>query len=125
MGPDLTNYAATASAQSIRDAIVKSPRVPPMGYRAAKVTTATGDQLEGLIRNEDNFSVQLQTKDGGFHLLPKTGLRGLEHLNYSVMPANYRERLNDNELKDLVSYLMATAPASDHPTPSKKEEDEE
>ena len=125
LGPDLTAYAATASAQSIRDAIIKSPRVAPMGYRQAKLITAKGDQLEGLIRNEDNFSVQLQTKDGGFHLLSKSGLRSFEHVNDSLMPANYGERLNDSELKDLVSYLMATAPAGSHPTPRKKEEEDE
>jgi cytochrome c oxidase cbb3-type subunit III len=125
LGPDLTTYAATASAQSIRDAIIKSPRVAPMGYRTAKLITAKGDPLEGLVRNEDNFSVQLQTKDGGFHLLPKNGLRSFEHVNDSLMPANYRERLNDSELKDLVSYLMATPPAGSHSTPRKKEEDEE
>jgi cytochrome c oxidase cbb3-type subunit 3 len=125
MGPDLTNYAATSSAQSIRDAIVKSPRVAPMGYRSAKLITAKGDQLEGLVRNEDNFSVQLQTKDGIFHLLPKAGLRSFEHVNTSLMPANYGERLSDSELKDLVSYLMATAPAGIHSTSRKKEEEEE
>lgn len=125
MGPDLTHYAATASAQSIREAIIKSPRRPPVGYRRAKLTTAKGDVLEGLIRNEDNFSVQLQTKDGSFHLLPKTALRSLEHVNDSVMPDNFRDRLSESELNDLVRYLIATAPAGEHPTPRKKEEDEE
>jgi cytochrome c oxidase cbb3-type subunit 3 len=125
MGPDLTNYAATASAQSIREAIVKTARVPPMGYRTGRFITSKGDQFEGLIRNEDNFSVQLQAKDGSFHLVPKKGLRSFEPLNKSLMPTDYRVRLSDSELKDLVSYLMASAPAGEHATPRKKEEDEE
>ena len=61
LGPDLTEYAAPASATGIRDEIVRSPRAPGHGYREAVITTVKGERLEGLIRNEDNFSIQLQT----------------------------------------------------------------
>lgn len=108
LGPDLTQYGATASVNVIRDEIVRSPRVPPQGYRAAVITTATGDRLEGLIRNEDNFTVQLQTRDGTFHLMRKNELTNLDRVDGSLMPTNYRERLSDNELNDLVSYLLKT-----------------
>jgi putative heme-binding domain-containing protein len=125
LGPDLTDHGATASAKAIREEIVRSPRVPSAGYLTAVLTTASGDRLEGLIRNEDNFSVQLQTKDGSFHFLKKAELRNFEHLSRSLMPANYRELLSDGELNDLVSYLMVT-PATGKPLiPRKKESDAE
>src|ERR1700733_3844942 len=54
LGPDLTAYGATGSATAIRDKIVKSPRVPSQGNRLAALTTASGDRIEGLVRNEDN-----------------------------------------------------------------------
>lgn len=109
LGPDLTSHVATLSAAAIRNEIVMSPRVPRLGYRTAVVITASGDRLEGVVRNEDNFSVQLQTKDGNFHLLKKADLRSCESLNSSLMPANYRDRLSDGELDDLVSYLITTS----------------
>ncbi len=37
------------------------------GYRSAVLITGAGERLEGLIRNEDNFSVQFQARDGSFH----------------------------------------------------------
>lgn len=123
LGPDLTEYAATASAAGIRDQIVRSPRVPAHGYREAVVTTAKGDRLEGLIRNEDNFSIQLQTKDGNFHLLKKTDVQSCQEIDGSLMPANYRERLTDTELDDLVSYLMKTPNPNKAATPLKKKDD--
>jgi cytochrome c oxidase cbb3-type subunit III len=89
------------------------------------LTTANGDQLEGLIRNEDNFSVQLQTKDGSFHFFKKAELRSLEHLNGSLMPANYRELLSDGELNDLVSYLMINSDTTKASTLRKKKDDVE
>lgn len=109
LGPDLTNYGISSSVSTIRNEIIKSPRVPPFGYRTAVVTTATGDRLAGLLRNEDNFSVQLQTRDGSFHLLQKAELQKIDYLESSLMPTNYRDQLSDSEVKDLVSYLM-TAP---------------
>jgi cytochrome c oxidase cbb3-type subunit III len=125
LGPDLTDHGAAASTNAIRDEIVKSPRAPSLGYRTAALTTPSGDRLEGLIRNEDNFSVQLQTKDGSFHCLTRAELRNFEHLGSSLMPANYRELLDDSELNDLVSYLMATSATSKAVTPRKKEDDDE
>jgi hypothetical protein len=90
------------------------------------LVTAAGDHIEGLIRNEDNFSVQFQTKDGGFHSFQKSELRGLDRLETSLMPANYGERLSSAELDDLVSYVLAAAPdASKAGTPRKKEDDTE
>jgi len=108
LGPDLTNHAATSSAAAIRDEIVKSPRVPAHGYRAAFLTTANGQRFEGLVRNEDNFSLQLQTKDGAFHFFQKSQLQKVEYSDGSLMPSDYKERLTESELNDLASYLMTT-----------------
>jgi len=115
LGPELTNHAATSSPKSIREEIIQSPRTPTVGYRTAVLTTASGDRLEGLIRNEDNFSVQVQTKDGTFHLVRKSEEQHLEYTNTSMMPTNYRERLNDRELDDLVSFLLSTADPNQAP----------
>jgi len=115
LGPDLTSYAVTSSTQVIREEILRSPRVPSPGYRSGVLTTANGDQLEGLIRNEDNFSMQLQTTDGSFHLVTKSEQQHLEYSNFSQMPSNYRDQLNDRELDDLVSFLMTTTDPSKPP----------
>ena len=123
LGPDLTDYAATASADGIRNEIVRSPRTPGHGNRQAVITTTKGDRLEGLIRNEDNFSIQLQTKDGNFYLLKKTEIQSSQNLDGSLMPANYRERLTDGELDDLVSYLMKTPDPSRAATSPKRKDD--
>jgi putative heme-binding domain-containing protein len=106
LGRDLSTYGSDLPAKVIRDEIVKPDRIEPHGYRSAALVTHDGNRLEGVIRNEDNFSVQLQTRDGGFHFFQKSDLRTVEHLGRSLMPNNYGERLSTSELNDLVSYLM-------------------
>jgi len=106
LGPDLSTYGRGASAQAILDGILAVDRVVPAGYRVAVVTTRDGQRFEGIARNEDNFSLQLQTKDGSFHFFEKSALASVEHPNQPLMPTNYRQRLNPDELNDVVNYLV-------------------
>lgn len=108
LGPDLSAYAETTSPAAILEAILNPNRIVPAGYRSAVVTTHDGSRLEGVVRNEDNFSLQLQTKDGSFHFFQKAELQSVEYSSQSLMPTNYRERLNSAELSDLVKYLATT-----------------
>jgi putative heme-binding domain-containing protein len=94
---------------------VKPNRIAAPGHRPALLTTRDGSRLEGVIRNEDNFSVQFQTKDGTFHFFQKSDLQTVEPAGQSLMPTNYGQRLSADELNDLVQYLMNGGAASSRP----------
>lgn len=122
LGPDLSAYGSDLPAKAIREEIVKTDRVARTGYKPASIMTRHGDHLEGIIRNEDNFSVQLLARDGTFHFLQKSALQRVDHPAQSLMPTNYRDRLSATELNDLVSYLMTAAPATNSdPSPEDTE----
>jgi len=121
---DLSGYARTHDVEQIRNAITS----PPNGDHQARMVTATtriGEKYEGRIRNEDNFSLQLQTLDGTFHFMAKSDLEGLEYSSQTLMPSNYGSILSTNELNDLVSYLMSVANASTSPSAVPQKEFEE
>ena len=119
LGPDLTAYGAASSAKQIQDAILNSNRIVPPGYRSAVATTRDGSTIEGVVRNEDNFSVQIQTQDGAFHFFQKSDLQKFEYSKQPLMPSNYSERLSQDELNDVVSFLMGTTSAQDKVTSKK------
>jgi putative heme-binding domain-containing protein len=123
LGPDLSTYGSAMSVRTIREEIVRTKRNVPAGYRSAVLTTRNGDRLEGIIRNEDNFSLQLQTKDGSYHFFEKSDLRTVEPAGQSLMPTNYSQRLSPDELNDLVSYLMNGGPSPGKPRTHSKPED--
>jgi len=108
LGPELSTYGSTLPANAILDAILNPGGRARSGYAPAIATRRDGTRMEGVVRNEDNFSVQLLTADGRFHLFEKSDLQSLEYPNSSIMPANYSERLNHADLNDLTSYLMNT-----------------
>jgi cytochrome c oxidase cbb3-type subunit 3 len=109
---DLSAYAATRSSADIRNAIVDPERNLDPRERTAVVLTRGGESFTGFIRNEDNFSVQLQTLDGAFHLFERSALQSVEYQQKSLMPADYAQRLSSRELNDLISFLMRAASAS-------------
>jgi cytochrome c oxidase cbb3-type subunit 3 len=109
LGPDLSSYGTSSSAAAIRDAITKGDRVEPAGYRSAVLTTLQGERLEGVIRNEDNFSIQLLAKDGTFHFFQRADLQKVESSGHSLMPSDYGYRLSAIDLNDLVSYIIKSA----------------
>jgi len=109
IGPDLSTYAQTHSPQDIREAILNPNR--DMGRQQVVVIAVTrdGHKYLGVARNEDNFSLQLQTLDGAFHLLMKSDLATLRHEPRSLMPSNYGLRLTKNDLDDLVKFLVKSS----------------
>ena len=121
---DLSGYARSHAVEQIRSAIT-SPT--PGNDRRARLVTATlrgGETYVGRIRNEDNFSVQLQTLDGTFYFVDKSDLEGLE-TSQTPMHTDYGSTLSSVELNNVVSYLMRVAGASKWETPAKENEWEE
>ena len=102
---DLSAFGGTRSAEEIRDAITKPSNANRQGGKMV-VTTRGGQHYAGVARNEDNFSIQLQTLDGAFHLFLKSELEGFARQLDSLMPSDYSSTLNAAELNDLVSFLM-------------------
>jgi cytochrome c oxidase cbb3-type subunit 3 len=112
IGADLSAFAGNRSADEIREAITDPSKNPNPRARAVVAITRDGHKYEGIARNEDNFSLQLQTLDGVFHFFLKSGLQSLEYQPQSLMPSDYGSRFSRGELDDLISYLVSTAKIS-------------
>lgn len=106
MGPDLSGYGSTRSPGEIQEALTNSANYPEYSREVVVATTLNGKTFTGIVRNEDNFSLQLQTKDGAFHLFDKSALRQLERRPESLMPTDYASRLSRQQINDLISYLL-------------------
>ena len=112
LGSDLSGYGRDHSADEIRAAILH-PNDPnnskgfSPGPETATVTTRSGERWTGIIRDEDNFSIQLLDAQGKFHLLMKSDLAGLERGIKSPMPDDYGSRLSAAEVDALVAYLAS------------------
>jgi putative heme-binding domain-containing protein len=96
--------------QDARSAILDPDRKLDRSAQYVSIVAVDGQRWAGFIRNEDNFSLVLQTDDGAYRLFAKDRIARIEYSNHSSMPRDYETRLNSEELDNLVSYILKTGP---------------
>jgi cytochrome c oxidase cbb3-type subunit 3 len=109
LGRDLSKYGENHSVTEIRAAIVQPEITTGTRGHLAEVTAKDGKVYSGLVRNEDNFSLQLLSLDGTFHLFSKSDLAAINFRQESLMPADYGSRLSAADLDALAAYLASIA----------------
>jgi cytochrome c oxidase cbb3-type subunit III len=116
--PDLSNIAGTRKASTIVDALTKEQHheygsggahlksLPPMdSYLPVHVTTAEGRVIDGILLNQDGYSLQVIGNDQRLHSFERAKLRRIDIAPKSLMPTDYDKRLTAEEFKDLLAFL--------------------
>ena len=66
---------------------------------------ADGKTIDGVLLNEDGYSLQMIGNDQQLHLFDKSKLRKVVVEPKSLMPTDYDKRLTPDEFKDLMAFL--------------------
>jgi putative heme-binding domain-containing protein len=119
IAPDLSTYGQTHSADEIRS-VITNPAARESTKAMVTAVASNGDRYEGVVRNEDNFSLQLQSTDGAFHFLNKADLKTIDRGLASIMPSDYSSRLSETDLNDIVSFLLRLGNNSSAPRPARR-----
>jgi len=86
------------AAENIREMLAGSDIVQ------VAVETNSGATYSGVVRNEDNDSLQLQTTDGTFCFLRKSALKTIRRDS----PHRYNSALTPAEIEDIIAYLRSS-----------------
>jgi cytochrome c oxidase cbb3-type subunit III len=105
LGSDLSSYGAVTSVAEMREQIMNHDQSPRA--RTMVVSTRDGSRLSGFARNEDNFSLQLQTLDGKFHFLDKSTVVNVDY-SPAASAMDGEEKLTKSDLDALMSFLVIT-----------------
>jgi putative heme-binding domain-containing protein len=76
-------------------------------YQTVTVVTSDGHEIKGVTLNEDQFSLQMMDKTEQIHLLEKGKLRSIQKSRTSLMPTYDQSTLNDQDLNDILAYLLS------------------
>jgi putative heme-binding domain-containing protein len=105
-GPELSNIGTVRSAAAIRRSILEPDAEIADGFDGARLKLKSGSSIEGVVRNEDNFSIQLIDRDGRFYMLEKEAITAVARLEKkSLMPGNIAGELTQEEFQDLLAFL--------------------
>lgn len=105
LGPDLSDAGGSRSTTVIRMAIEEPGANGSKGFEKARIVLKNGKTVDGVLKNRNNFSLQVQDARGELHLLLMTAVKEMTVAPNSVMPANYKSRLSGAEINALVAYL--------------------
>jgi len=124
-GPDLSDVASIRKYTSIVEALTKeqhrvatdggthdSSLTPLTTYQPVRITTREGKAIEGLLRNEDSFTLQVFGSDNRLYLFDRANLREVFYIPKSIMPTDYDKRLTAKEFQDLLAFLTRQATPS-------------
>jgi putative heme-binding domain-containing protein len=122
LGPDLTATGSSRSADYIVDSMRNPSRRLAQGiseamkefaqeYETVNVVDDRGQKFQGVVLNEDNFTLQMLDTREQLHLFEKSKLRSFEKSRESLMPKYDDQALPQKDLQDIVAYLLSLSSA--------------
>jgi putative heme-binding domain-containing protein len=109
IGPDLTQLGTRFSPKDMLEAIVEPNAVISDQYAATVLSLKDGNTVVGRLVNEDEekyYVSQNPFAPDYIREISKAGVQDKKLSAMSVMPPGLIRSLNEEELKDLIAYLM-------------------
>jgi putative heme-binding domain-containing protein len=110
IGPDLTQLGTRFTARDMLEAIIDPNKVVSDQYAATVFVLKDGSSVVGRLTNEDDdkyFISQNPFSPQTLREIPKGDVTSTKISRISVMMPGLINSLNNEELKDLLAYLMA------------------
>jgi putative heme-binding domain-containing protein len=106
LGPDLSEIGRVRRAVELETSIVEPGKDIAYTNRTYRVVTKSGTTVTGRLMNLDSFTVLMLDTKEQLRSFEKAGLRDYGFVDTSPMPS-YKDKLNAQELADVVSYLVS------------------
>jgi putative heme-binding domain-containing protein len=106
LAPDLSDIGAIRTLAALQRALLDPNQSLLPINRPVRVVTRDGRTLRGRRLNEDSYFVQLIDEREALHSLAKADLREITVETTASMPS-YAQRLNADELADVIAYLVS------------------
>ena len=109
-GPDLSQVAGRFGLKDLAESIVEPSKVISDQYKASVISTVDEKTVTGKIVNDANgkYTVILDPEDSTKVLeLKKDDVASVKPSNISLMPEKLIDGLNENEVLDLLAYLLS------------------
>ena len=106
VGPDLSEIGSLRNSDYLEKSLTDPDSIIAPANRFVRVVTKQGATINGRRLNEDTHTIQLIDNKEHLVSLEKADLSEITLVKKSPMPS-YREKLNPQELADIVSYLLS------------------
>ncbi|HEV3258852.1 MAG TPA: PVC-type heme-binding CxxCH protein [Gemmataceae bacterium] len=107
IGPELTG-SQRANLDYVLDNVLDPSAIVPQDYQVTVVETKDGRVLTGIIKQENDKTVTVQTQNERV-IVPSDEIETRTKSSISMMPEGLLAKLSNEEVRDLVAYLASPA----------------
>src|SRR5262249_43301604 len=106
VAPELTDIGTIRQPAELQEKILDPSRNVRPTNRSIEITMKDGSKVAGHRLNQDTFTIQVLDSRERLLSVSRTDVRDMTFLKDSPMPS-YRDKLTDEEVRDLVAYLVS------------------
>lgn len=106
LGPDLTRITARRSKLALEESIRNPSAEIGLRYKPVLISAADGQRVQGAIKSEDAFSLQIMDLNQQLRGFAKASVRSIERQEESLMPRFTANQLNDADIENILTYLQ-------------------
>lgn len=105
IGPNLSGAGAMGLEAVLRNILTPNAAMEA-GYRIYRVELKSGDIVDAFYVSEDKDAVVVRQPGLQDRRIPKQDVRSTRYIRRSLMPEGLLDALNDQQVTDLMAYLM-------------------
>lgn len=106
IGPDLSAVASIRSTEHLYRKIIKPDSNIVSGYEEYLIKTRNKRFFTGLIVEENAYEIVLMDRKKERFTIRANEIKSRIPQNISIMPSNYLELLSEQQIQDLLAYLI-------------------
>ena len=107
VGPDLTKIGLSQSREHVLESILDPSREIAPLFTLWTITTRNGQQIDGMLLRRDGQSKEIYADNTGKEItIQEKDVTDRKMRKESLMPTGLVQGLTDQELRDVVAYLM-------------------
>ncbi|TVQ04172.1 MAG: heme-binding protein [Balneolaceae bacterium] len=108
IGPDLSNVSRRFSTRGLMEKIIDPNILVSDQYSSSRVTLRSGVQVTGLaLERGDMLEIYSSNPDAPPTIVQRSEVQNIEPVGVSQMPPGLINPLNEEELRDLVAYIIS------------------
>ena len=107
LGPNLSMIAAIRSQDELTNSVRDPSSIIGRRYKPVSIITTENEHIQGVVKSEDAFSIQVMDIGQALRGFRKSSLREVVYELQSVMPAFSESVLSNSDLDDILSYLQS------------------
>jgi len=107
VGPDLSEIGSKLTKSAMYESILFPSAGISHNYENWMVMTVDGEMITGILLGETEQEIQLKDDKGIKHVISMDDVEAKKQQKLSLMPAGLHKEISEQELVDLISYLIS------------------